>query len=240
MNIIEKAKSLMLVLGASPIMYLLIGLSIASAAIVLERIWFFLRTSDDISSLGSELRDHLARNDLEGAKDSMRKSPSPGAAIVLAGLEVAHQGAESAEEEMHGALATQRARLENRLAFLGTLGNNAPFIGLFGTVIGIVTAFERLGEAGAGGGAGGSSGVMSSISEALVATAVGLLVALPAVAAYNYFQRRIKSTLARTDTLVRILLAWLKREKAPLSVYAPATRETRLQRVLTLSNSREG
>ena len=92
------------------------------------------------------------------------------------------------------------ARLERWLAYLGTLGNNAPFIGLFGTVIGVIGAFEELGH-GAEPAAGrqrravASHPVMASIAEALVATAVGILVALPAVAAFNYFQRRIASLL---------------------------------------------
>jgi len=213
MNIIDRSKNLMLAMGASPIMYLLIALSIASFAIVIERLWFFFRTREDIPGLARQLRVLLAAGDIDGAKRRMRLSPSPAAAIVLAGLDEVENGAEAVDEEMHGALATQRSRLERRLAYLGTLGNNAPFVGLFGTVVGIMTAFERLGEAGRTVGAasaGATNEVMSSIAEALVATAVGLLVALPAVAAFNYFQRAIKSTLAQSDTLSRVLLAWLK------------------------------
>lgn len=213
MNIVEKSKTLMISMGASPVMYLLIALSVVSLAIVIERAWFFFRTDDDLASLARQLRTLLAAGDVEGAKRRMGQSRSPAAAIVLAGLEESVHGAESAEEAMHGALATQRARLERRLAFLGTLGNNAPFLGLFGTVVGIVMAFDKLGEAGRTVGAassGASTEVMASISESLVATAVGLLVALPAVAAFNYFQRRIKSTLASSDTLSRVLLASLK------------------------------
>ena len=96
---------------------------------------------------------------------------------------------------MAGAAALQRMKLERRLAYLGTLGNNAPFIGLFGTVIGVIGAFDELGggqDAGARRAAAGAAAVMASIAEALVATAVGLAVAIPAVAAYNYFQRLIK------------------------------------------------
>ena len=114
---------------------------------------------------------------------------------------------------MGGALALQRLRLERGLAYLGTLGNNAPFIGLFGTVIGIILAFEKLGQAGAMAGAASGSApgeVMASIAEALVATAIGLAVAIPAVAAYNYFQRRIKSILAATEALSKLLLSFLE------------------------------
>jgi len=117
---------------------------------------------------------------------------------------------------MASATALQRMRLERRLAFLGTLGNNAPFIGLLGTVIGIVQAFEKLQNAGAGGGASGpATDVMGAIAEALVATAIGLVVAIPAVAAFNYFQRRIRATLANSEALTHILLAYAKGEAAP-------------------------
>ena len=216
MNIVEQCKSVMLAVGASPILYGLIALSVASFTIVLERVWFFRKTSDDLPSLARSLRMLLAEGDVEGARRTLCASPSPAAAIVLAGLDESPNGPGSAEEAMHGELSTQRARLERRVAFLGTLGSNAPFIGLFGTVLGIVMAFQRLADAGRSvvGAAQGSASpeVMASIAEALVATAVGLLVALPAVASYNYFQRRIRATLASSDTLSRVLLAWLKRE----------------------------
>ena len=133
---------------------------------------------------------------------------------------------------MAGAQAIQRMKLEQRLAYLGTLGNNAPFIGLFGTVIGVIGAFDALGEqakqpvGAAASQAMAPQAVMSSIAEALVATAVGLLVAIPAVAANNYFQRKIKSTLANTDALTRILLAHLKSEPPVASPPSTSARGT--------------
>jgi biopolymer transport protein ExbB len=116
---------------------------------------------------------------------------------------------------MAGAAALQRMKLEKRLVYLGTLGNNAPFVGLLGTVIGIVQAFDELGKAAKtqvtqAASAIAPQTVMTSIAEALVATAIGLLVAIPAVAAYNMFQRLTKSTLANTEVLSRILMAHLK------------------------------
>ena len=116
---------------------------------------------------------------------------------------------------MSGARALQRVKLERRLAYLGTLGNNAPFVGLFGTVIGVVEAFEVLGRQDAVMAASEAAQgmapqeVMAAIAEALVATAVGLFVAIPAVAMYNIFQRRLKSILANTDALGSVLLAHL-------------------------------
>jgi biopolymer transport protein ExbB len=155
-------------------------------------------------------------------------SRSAEAAVVAAGLRQLNRGPEAAEEAMASATALQRLRLERRLAFLGTLGNNAPFVGLLGTVIGIVQAFDSLQSAGAGGSGAGAE-VMGAIAEALVATAIGLAVAIPAVAAFNYFQRRIKSTLGNAEALRHIVLSYLKARRGldaglPLPSPGPSAR----------------
>ena len=215
-NIVERSKQILLEVGATPIMYLMIALSVVSVAIMIERGWFFTMVSENIAKLAEALGGRLNEHDLDGARALVAKSKSAEAAIVAAGLKQLGRGAEAAEEAMASATALQRMRLERRLAFLGTVGNNAPFIGLLGTVIGIVQAFEML-SAGAGAGAGGSAGgpasqVMGSIAESLVATAIGLVVAIPAVAAFNYFQRRIRATFSNSDALKHILLAYAKGE----------------------------
>jgi biopolymer transport protein ExbB len=120
---------------------------------------------------------------------------------------------------MQSAAALERGRMERWLAYLGPVGNNAPFIGLFGTVIGIIGAFQELGHgtAHAAGGATAqlaSQAVMSSIAEALVATAAGIFVALPAVAAFNYFHRRIASLLLATDAVANLVIAYIAAEPA--------------------------
>ena len=213
-DIVAKSKAVMLAMGAQPIMYLMIMLSVLSLAIILERGYFFYSIRDDLEVLARELSRLLRNGDYDEARKRMEASPSAEAAVVVAGLVEADRGAESAEEAMAGATALQRMKLERRLAYLGTLGNNAPFIGLFGTVIGIIQAFDKLQEAGKSVATSSSavapSEVMGSIAEALVATAIGLAVAIPAVAAYNYFQRLIKSTVTNTDALSRVLLAHLK------------------------------
>lgn len=210
--------------GAEWVMWLMLGLSVISVAIMLERAWFYWSLRDDVAQLATDLRGLLRKNDLDGARKRMERSPSAEAAVVVAGLDEADRGARSAEEAMRGASALQRIKLERRLAFLGTLGNNAPFIGLFGTVIGVVMAFEALGDQAVAAGAaeaaanmGAPQEVMAAIAEALVATAVGLLVAIPAVAMYNVFQRQARSILANTDALSRVLIAHL------VAVTSPAT-----------------
>lgn len=215
MNLVEWLLRLMVGFGAEWVMWLLIGLSIVSVAVMLERSWFYWSLRDDIAKLAVELRAHLVDVDLAGAQKRLERSPSAEAAVALAGLLEADRGARAAEEAMKGAAALQRIKLERRLAFLGTLGNNAPFIGLFGTVIGIVAAFEALGaqtNVAAVATAGAPTEVMSAIAEALVATAVGLGVAIPAVMTYNFFQRHTKSILANTEALSRVLTAHLTAE----------------------------
>jgi biopolymer transport protein ExbB len=213
---IEKVKNAMVGAGAGWVLWLMLVLSVVSLAIMLERAWLYWSIRDDVGGLMRELGKLLRAGDLAGARKRLEASPSAEAAVVVAGLVEAELGPDAAEEAMAGASALQRTKLEKRLAYLGTLGNNAPFIGLLGTVIGIVGAFEELGKPHPVTTAAGVASqvapqaVMSNIAEALVATAVGLLVAIPAVASFNMFQRIVKTTLANTDALVHVLLAHLR------------------------------
>jgi biopolymer transport protein ExbB len=191
----------MIGLGAGWVLWLMLGLSVISLAIMLERAWLYWSLRDDITSLMRDLGRMLRSADLAGARRRLEQSPSAEAAVVVAGIVEADLGPDAAEEAMAGASALQKMKLERRLAFLGTLGNNAPFIGLLGTVIGIVGAFEEFGKASSAPLTAGQSqlapqAVMQNIAEALVATAIGLLVAIPAV--------------ANTDALSHVLLAHLK------------------------------
>ena len=211
---IERVKSAMVGLGAGWVLVLMLVLSVVSLAIMLERIWLYWSLRDNIPELMKELGRLLRKGDLDGARRRLEQSPSAEAAVVIAGIVEAGMGFEAAEEAMAGASALQRLKLEKRLAFLGTLGNNAPFIGLLGTVIGIVGAFDELGKAKnatmTAAAQVAPEAVMANIAEALVATAIGLLVAIPAVAAFNAFQRVVRTTLSNTEALTHVLLAHLK------------------------------
>ncbi|RYZ01727.1 MAG: MotA/TolQ/ExbB proton channel family protein [Myxococcales bacterium] len=211
MNIVERSKIVLLEIGASPIMYLMLALSVVSVAIMVERSLFFFRVRENLQRLARDLALALDRGDVSSARQLVETSRSAESAIVAAGLSRIEHGAAAVEEAMSGASAVQRMRLERRLGFLGTLGNNAPFVGLLGTVIGIVQAFDHLQVAGAANGSGGAmNDVMGAIAEALVATAIGLVVAIPAVAAFNAFQRRIKGTLGNAEALRHIVLSYVK------------------------------
>ena len=132
-----------------------------------------------------------------------------GHAAVRARSQRAHPRTDEVAAALEGAKARERLRLERNLAFLATLGSNAPFIGLFGTVLGIIKAFHDL----AGSQAGGPSVVMAGISEALVATAVGLMVAIPAVVAFNYFSRRVRCSMAQVDWVAQLAIAEVTRPR---------------------------
>jgi len=216
---IDLVQRILLRSGTTWVLWALGALSVASAAVIVER-WFFLRSRDcDPRALAGRLRAHLARRDFAAAAAALGQTRSVAAAVATAGLKLAELGPVAAEKSMQSAAALERGRMERWLAYLGTVGNNAPFVGLFGTVIGIIGAFEELGHgsAHAAGGATAqlaSQAVMSSIAEALVATAVGIFVALPAVAAFNYFQRRIASLLLATDAVANLVIAHIAGEPA--------------------------
>jgi biopolymer transport protein ExbB len=131
--------------------------------------------------------------------------------VAAAGLERWIMGPEAVEDVMAAALIGERLALEKRLIILGTLGNNAPFVGLFGTVLGIIRSFNDLAVTGSS----GVSVVMAGISAALVATAFGILVAIPAVIANNYFNTRLEEMAASSDRLSRVLLSHLRAAPGP-------------------------
>jgi biopolymer transport protein ExbB len=190
--------------GSRWVLWLLIALSIAAFAVVIERAVLFWSSRDDTARLRLELRRLLRDNDLELARRRLEESPSFEARVAVAGLDA--EGVASAEERMQGESELCKLSMEKNLALLGTLGNNAPFIGLLGTVIGIVRSFREL-QSSSG---QVSAGLMSEIGEALVSTAIGLLVALPAVAAFNLFQRVIRARMGRANVLAHEILAFRK------------------------------
>ena len=196
-------------LGATWVMWLLVGISVIALAIILERAYFFFATNEEFSKLLGSLLGKLKDNDVDGAKTAMRASRSVEAQVALAGLESVDDGPSSAEERMNKQQTLSKLSMERNLAFLGTVGNNAPFVGLLGTVIGIIRAFQELNQSQGQ----VSAGLMAEIGEALVATAIGLLVALPAVAAFNTFQRIIKTRATRADAMGREVLAFMKSKK---------------------------
>jgi biopolymer transport protein ExbB/TolQ len=198
---------IMLRAGSRWVLYLLLGLSLAAVAVMIERIWFFAQEHRPRllieSMLGALRRD--------GAKSALTKlggARSMEIAVARASLEHLDEGPGAIEDHIAAAIESERVRYERGIAFLGTLGNNAPFIGLFGTVLGIVRAFHDL----AANTAAGAQAVMSGIAEALVATGVGLAVALPAVVMYNIFVRRVETSVSLATAVGHRISAYAKKE----------------------------
>jgi biopolymer transport protein ExbB len=191
-------------LGADWVLWLLVALSFVSVAIMVERAFFFggrrLAGADGVARL-------LLAGDLDGAVAAVEGRRGMEAEVVRAAVEHAGRGPDAVEEVVAARVERIRLDYERRLAFLGTLGNNAPFIGLFGTVLGVIRAFADLA---AHPGAGGAGTVMAGISEALVATAVGLFVALPAVVMFNLYTRWLRRSAQRSAVLGHAAVAHLR------------------------------
>ena len=141
---------------------------VITVAIVVER-WLFYRARDcDLRVLARRLGARLAEGNIEGAVEELGRSKSVAAAIAAAGLELAAGGPAAADKAMQSAVALERCGLERWLAYLGTLGNNAPFVGLFGTVVGVIASFEELGR-GPGHGAGATGAAAQVASQLIMA-----------------------------------------------------------------------
>jgi biopolymer transport protein ExbB len=194
--------------AGAAVMWFMVGLSIISVAFMIERIIFFATHKDNVRGIASELNKLLLAGDYVAAKKMLESAKGFETRVLLAALDGAHLGKNAVQELASSAQKMEKLRFERGLAFLGTVGNNAPFIGLFGTVLEIISALFEMGSQ--SGGNVGAGAVMATLSQALAATAVGLLVALPAVAVYNYFIRRIKTMQTGAEALVHVLLAHMK------------------------------
>jgi len=184
---------------AKGVVILMVLMSIYSIWVMVERYIVFQRAKNQSLKLLGALSNVLTRGDYQQAIDVTKKfKDSHLAKVISAGLlefEAARRDKRTSDPEMPIEAARQGmdrtamitvAELKENLGVLATIGATAPFVGLFGTVVGIINAFSKMATSG-----GGIASVSAGISEALVTTAFGLFVAIPAVWAYNYFQNRI-------------------------------------------------
>lgn len=188
------------------VLWLLLCLSLLSVAVMIERWFFYRRRKINFEAVRDEFSKALDKGDFDAAAKLLAKYDSLETNVTLAGLRGYEKGPESVEDLIAGALSKGKNEYERRLSILATLASNSPYIGLFGTVLGIVRSFKEMSKDIAN----ASTGVMAGIAEALVATAVGLLVAIPAVVAYNVFKGMVKESVTNTDGLTQVLLAELK------------------------------
>ncbi len=200
--------------GAEWVMVVLVALSVASFAVILERGIFFLRRGAAVPELLPLLK--AGRLDEARACISGRKGMEPD--VARAALAAADGGPAAVKEAVDCAIAEARPAYERGLSFLGTLGNNAPFLGLFGTVVGIIRAFADLAVGGPRG--AGAAAVMAGISEALVATAVGIFVAIPAVVGFNAYMKRLRTLTVRGEAIGHALASHLERDEVRAAALA--------------------
>ncbi|TPW19761.1 MAG: MotA/TolQ/ExbB proton channel family protein [Elusimicrobia bacterium] len=187
--------------GGDWVVYALLAASVVALAVILERGVVLTRETRLLGELRGRLSGALASGDAKAAASALAGSAGSGARILAAALGAG--GRAAAEDRLAAAGLDERRALEARLLVLGTLGSNAPFVGLFGTVLGVIRAFHDLAEhAGAG-----PEVVMKGLSEALIATAVGLFVAIPCVIAYNVLQKKVADLLSSVEADARRLLA---------------------------------
>lgn len=196
--------------GAEAILWVLLLLSVISVALIAER-WLTLRqVRSNSNKIKTRLRDALQSHNLSEIEELGKERESlEGRALSYGLRHVKESGASGLEEIFNSYALMERPQLERSLNFLATVGSNAPFIGLLGTVLGIMKAFRDLA---ANTGGSGNEAVMLGIAEALVATAVGLIVAIPAVIAFNYFQRQVKMSIQSLEMVRDLCLAYAKQK----------------------------
>lgn len=182
------------------VLILLLGLSIWSVAIMIDRRRNLKKQLSEDSFL--KTKEKIQSQKLAGFQNSSENFYDSVFANVKnnVGTQV---NSEQIDRAVSSYIKEERPKLEKGLTVLATLGANAPFIGLFGTVLGIIRAFAYLGSQ------SGSAAVMSGVSQALYATAMGLFVAIPAVVAYNIFSNQIKKSISKTESLRDLLITKL-------------------------------
>lgn len=198
-------------LGAEWVMWLLLAMGFIAAVLVFERVYLYTSTKVDVTRLARQLLERLGSGRLDAARELVAKGRAIEERVIADALALYTEGPDAVEEIVQASLIKERQRYERSLSYLGTVGSNAPFIGLLGTVIGVILAFGELGR----NPKGGLEVVGPGISEALVATAVGLVVAIPSLICFNGMKGLLKKRLANSDFLARIVVTQLKRKNPP-------------------------
>ena len=207
MTIVDELVKIAL-LGATWVLYVLFVLSFVSMAAMAERFGFFRRNRQGGEALRRELLRAITAGDSAAVHRALGASATVEAGVLREALVFREGGPGAFLDAVESGLAAARPGLDRGTVLLGTIGNNAPFVGLFGTVLGIIEAFSYLGQ----GDASAMGNVMGGISEALVATAVGIVVAIPAVVGFNVAQKRAGELENSVMALARLLSAWIQLE----------------------------
>ena len=169
-------------------MYILLFCSLLSITILLERIIYYRKRSQTSrAEFMARIRAVLPKGGIKKALELSKETLTPFSNVVYSGLLLHGHQEREIGNAMEREITIETAQLERYISIVGTIGNTAVYIGLFGTVLGIIRAFHDIAAAGAG----GMSIVIGGVAEALVCTAAGLFVAIPAVIIFNYFTRKV-------------------------------------------------
>lgn len=191
------------------VLWILVVLSVLSLGIIMERFFSLRRIAKESAEVRKKIRAALQSNAVDEVESMPRNQDTlEGRALNYAMRHIKESGSKGLEEAFNSFSLTERPELERYLGFLATVGSNAPYIGLLGTVLGIMKSFQDLSVSTEA----GQQTVMAGISLALVATAAGLFVAIPAVVSYNYYQRKVKATLQSLDSVKELCLAYAKKK----------------------------
>jgi biopolymer transport protein ExbB len=169
-------------------MYVLLFCSLLSLAVIIDRLWtYWSMMKVKRADFMRKVQGMMERKERESAIELCRETKAPFARVALAGLELRSSNEKLIASTLERSVTIQASRLERLTSIVGTIGNTAVYIGLFGTVLGIIRAFRDISAMGTG----GMAVVIGGVAEALITTATGLAVAVPSVIAYNYFVRRV-------------------------------------------------
>lgn len=191
------------------VLWILLVLSVLSIGMILERFFALRKVSAESKKVRTQIRRALETNSPEDVENIARDMNSvEGRAAGYAMKHMKDSGSRGLEEVFNTYALTERPDLEKFLGFLATVGANAVYVGLFGTVLGIMKAFNDLATAPDA----GQQTVMAGISMALVATAAGLFVAIPAVISYNFFTKQVRGIMQSLDSVKELCLAYAKKK----------------------------
>jgi len=194
---------------ANAVLIILALASIVSIAAILERFFHLGKISGQNKQFRAKAASLLNSQDLSNIESLANAESIPQKALQLGLKHVKTHGEKGLDEIFTSYMILERPYLDKFLTFLATVGSNAPFIGLLGTVMGIMKAFDDLSR----NTGGGNEVVMQGIAHALVATAIGLFVAIPAVISYNAFQRMVKETIQSVEIAKELCLSYAKVKK---------------------------
>lgn len=197
-------------LADTAVLYLLIALTVMAVYLILNRFFFLRQVSASSKKIKSEMEKSLMSGHYQYIETLAQDFSSVEGRICSVALKhFKDHGTEGLSEVFRVMSQMEKPKLEKSLGFLATVGSNAPYIGLFGTVLGIMKSFNDLAQASSA----GQNTVMAGISAALVATAAGLLVAIPSVLAFNFYQKQVKQVMSSVDSLEEFFMVYAKLER---------------------------